>query len=239
MTGSESRDDADGGSETVLAARGVTKAYDDLRAIEDVTLAVEAGTLHCLVGPNGSGKTTLFRLLAGLTGPTDGTVERTAEEMGVGFQRPSLYPSFTVAENLSVFGDLVGAEPAWRAHLASELGLDAIDGRRAGALSGGEANKLDLALALLGEPAVVLLDEPLDDLDDATRGEVVSLLADYRDDGATVVVATHRLPAFADALDRLTVLAAGTVAYDGTGARRDATTTPAELHQHYLQLLQE
>jgi ABC-2 type transport system ATP-binding protein len=222
-----------------LATRGVTKTYGDFRAVEEVTLTVEPGDLHCLVGPNGSGKTTLFRLLAGLTAPTAGTVVRPDGEMGIGFQRPSVYSAFTVAENLSVFGDMVDADPEWRRHLESELGLESITGRRAGALSGGEANKLDLALALLGEPAVVLLDEPLDDLDDVTREEVVSLLAAYRDDGGTVVVATHRLPAFEAVLDRLTVLREGVVAYDGSGTDLAREEQPDVVSEPYLELLED
>jgi ATPase subunit of ABC transporter with duplicated ATPase domains len=127
-----------------IAVDGVSKVYGELRAVDDVSLTVEPGCLHCLVGPNGSGKTTLFRLLAGLTNPTEGRVDRPADGMGVGFQQPTFYREFTVAENLDVFADLVDADPEWRATLEDRFDVDRIRHRESGALSGGQANKVDL-----------------------------------------------------------------------------------------------
>lgn len=223
------------------AVRGVTKTYGPVTAVDDVTLSVEPGEVHCLVGPNGSGKTTLFRILTGLTAPTAGSATAPAGAMGVGFQQPTFYRSFTVAENLDVFGDLVDADPEWREALVERLGLHRVRRRTAGDLSGGFANKLDLALAMLGEPTYLLLDEPLGDLDDLTRERVVDLLADYRDGGRTVVVATHRLDAFDAVVDRLTVLRRGTVVFDAAGERLADAVGPGEAgaHAHYLDLLRE
>ncbi len=198
-----------------LALNGVTKRYGDVLALDDCSLAVETGGFHCLLGPNGSGKTTLLRLLLGLERPTTGTVSRTGIRVGSGFQRPSFYPSLSVRENLEVFRRLQGgAHDDWRQRLVSGVGLDPAVDRRAGDLSGGYARKLDLALALLHRPDVVLLDEPLGALDDVARARLLEFLEDYADAGHGVVVSTHRIDTFEPHLDRLTVLDGGSVVLD-------------------------
>jgi ABC-2 type transport system ATP-binding protein len=107
-----------------------------------------------------------------------------------------------------------GVDEDWRARLVETLRLSRVLHRRVGDLSGGFRQKLDLALAMLARPPVVFLDEPLGDLDDVSRANLLDLLAAYRDDGNAVVVSTHHVDAFADVLDRLTVLRDGTVLLD-------------------------
>ncbi|MFB6136655.1 MAG: ATP-binding cassette domain-containing protein [Halobacteriaceae archaeon] len=199
---------------------GVTKRYGPVTALDDVTVQFGPGAVHCLAGPNGSGKTTVLRLAAGLTRATSGTVSA-PDAPGYAFQRPSLYPDLTVAENLDVFSELVGADPEWRAHLAERLRLRPARRRVAADLSDGYAKKLDLALALLKEPRVLLLDEPLADLDDLTVSRLVDLLAEYRDDRRTVVVSSHRLGRLEGLLDRLVVVRDGWVRLDRATAGLD------------------
>jgi ABC-2 type transport system ATP-binding protein len=198
-----------------LAIDGVTKRYGNVLALDDCSLDVEPGGVHCLLGPNGSGKTTLLRLLLGLERPTDGTVTRTGVTVGSGFQRPSFYPSLSVRENLDVFARFrAGVSDEWQTRLVSGVGLDPALDRRAGELSGGFARKLDLALALLHRPDVVLLDEPLGALDDVSRARLLDVLERYADGGRGVVVSTHRIGAFEPHLDRLTILDDGSVVLD-------------------------
>lgn len=200
-----------------LALSDVTRTYGDVVALEDVSVDVEAGRFHCLLGPNGSGKTTALRLLVGLARPTTGTVTRGDVDVGYGFQRPSFYPSLTVGENLAVFAGMLDApDDGWRDRLLDELRLRPAVDRRAGDLSGGFARKLDLALALLGRPEVVLLDEPLGALDDVSKRRLLSFLAEYRDAGNAVVVSTHRATDFEPHLDRVTIVFDGEVLEDAT-----------------------
>lgn len=210
-----------------ITVREVRKEYGAVVALDDVSLSVDRGSFHLLAGPNGSGKSTLLGLLLGLETPTAGTVDVPDVSLGPGFQRPTFYPDLAVATNLDVFGALVNADDAWREALEAELGLDRVQHREAAALSGGYAKKLDLALALLGRPEVVLLDEPLGDLDDVTRDAVVDLLGRYRDDGGTVLVSTHRLEAFGAAADAVTVLDRGEVVFDAAGDDLDAAVASA------------
>ncbi len=200
-----------------FAVEAVTKRYDAVTALANVSLSVEPGGLHGLVGPNGSGKTTLFHLLSGLARPTDGRVRRPAASVGVGFQTPRFYPDLTVRENLCVFRSFAADPPPseWTGTLLNELRLEPAAHRTASDLSGGFRTKLDLALAMIKRPAFLLLDEPLADVDDHSRRRIVSFLADYPGQDRCVVVSTHTVEAFASAFDRITVLVDGTVALDG------------------------
>ena len=200
-----------------FAVEAASKRYGDVTALSAVSVTVAPGRVHGLVGPNGSGKTTLFHLLSGLARPTDGRVDRPDAAVGVGFQRPRFYPDLTVRENLSVFRSLAADPPPadWTETLLEALRLDPAAHRKAGDLSGGFRTKLDLALAMVKRPTFLLLDEPLTDVDDYSRRRIVAFLADYPGEERSVVVSTHNVEAFADAFDRLTVLADGTVAFDG------------------------
>lgn len=198
-----------------LAVENVTKQYGPIDALRGVSLAVETEAFHCLAGPNGSGKSTLFRILLGLTRPTDGSVTRPdADLIGAGFQEPAFYDSLTVAENIDVFGTLSGTpDEQWVERVVDVFDLRAVRHRQAGELSGGYAKQLDLALALLKRPRYLLLDEPLADLDDVAVRSLLSFLTDYAAEGNAVVVSSHRIEEFAAAIDRLTVM------YDGQIAR--------------------
>ena len=200
-----------------FAVETASKRYGDVTALSAVSVTVAPGRFHGLVGPNGSGKTTLFHLLSGLARPTDGRVDRPDAAVGVGFQRPRFYPDLTVRENLSVFRSFAADPPPadWTDRLLEALRLDPAAHRKAGDLSGGFRTKLDLALAMIKRPRYLLLDEPLTDVDDFSRRRIVAFLADYSGEKRSVVVSTHNVEAFADAFDRLTVLADGTVAFDG------------------------
>lgn len=213
----------------MLGVTDLTKSYGEATALDGVSVSWDGG-LHCVAGPNGSGKSTLVRVLAGLTRPDAGTV-RTPDSLGLAFQTPNVYPDLTVAENLDVFGALAGAGEDWRATLVDQLRLDPVVGRPARELSGGFRKKLDLALALLKRPDALLLDEPLADLDPATRRRLVATAVQYAD-AHTVVACTHHLSAFADDYASLTVLVDGAVAVELDAA--DAPDGPAAAYERVL-----
>jgi len=192
----------------------VARSYDGVRALHDVDLTIPSGNLHALVGPNGSGKSTLFGLLLGLDRPTAGTVHRPDEPIGCSFQQPSVYPELSVDENLAVFAAMGDAGDEWVANVRSDLGLDDVRSRVVEELSGGYQRLLDVALAFVRRPQFVVLDEPLDELDDAAQDRVVTFVTDYAGGDRTVLVSTHHVDEFGPAIDRLTVLSDGTVAFD-------------------------
>lgn len=219
-------------SENHIELSGVTRKYGSVRALDDVSLRIGGGQYHCLLGPNGSGKSTLMRLILGLTRPTAGTIDIPDLVVGCGFQRPNFYPDLTARENITVFAGLVGATDwEWNQTVVEELRLDRALDRRAGDLSGGFGRKLDLALALIKKPDILLLDEPLGALDDASTARLLGFLDRYVDQGNTVLVSTHRVTEFEDALDRVTVLHQGQVVFDQS--RADLSLGPEESLQSY------
>ena len=216
---------------------GVTKRYGDVVAVEDVSLALAPGQYHCLIGPNGSGKTTLMRLLLGLTRPSSGRVERGDATIGCGFQTPNFYPSLTVRENVDVFEHMAGSpDPEWREELLAELRLERALDRRAGDLSGGFARKLDLTLALLDRPDLLVLDEPLGALDDVSTERALAFLERYADAGHSVLVSTHHVGRFEGVLDRVTVMHRGEIALDADPAGLDLSGHDS-LQDYYVDLV--
>jgi len=218
-----------------LALEDVTKRYADVLALDGVSLSIDPSGFHCLLGPNGSGKTTTIRLLLGLERPTAGLVVRDGVRLGSGFQQPSFYPSLSVRENLAVFEAAIDRDlGAWHDRLVTELDLEPVLGRPAADLSGGFARKLDLALALLARPDVVLLDEPLGALDDVSTARILPFLAEYCEAGNAVVVSTHEADAFEPYADRVTVLHQGQVLDDRERAAIDLASDES-LQSRYVE----
>ena len=167
------------------------KSFGETRAVDGVSLSVAAGEIYGLVGPDGAGKTTVMRLLCGALTLDDGDVEiggydirrqveRAREQIGYLAQRFSLYEELTVQENLRFFAEVRGLQPAQWAPRSQEIlafvGLEPFRDRRAGQLSGGMKQKLGLALALINEPRVLLLDEPTTGVDPVTRQDFWRLI---------------------------------------------------------------
>lgn len=209
----------------MMRLRDISKKYGDTVALENVSLTVRPGEVHALVGPNGSGKTTLLDIALGRVSPDSGTVEHDGG-VGCAFQEPRVLDDLTVSENLSVFG-------ARDKEAVSSLRLDRVLDRRASALSDGFRKKLDSVLALADEPAVLLMDEPLADLDDISKTRLVELVSDYAEAGNSVLVSTHRLDEFSS-VDRLTVL------YDGEVLLNEAVSQlDVPPHEAYLRAVEE
>lgn len=213
-----------------MRVENLTKRYGNVVAVDDVTLDFAPG-VHCVAGPNGSGKTTLLRCLAGLTRPTSGLVEGTGD-VNYAFQTPSVYPDLTVADNLAVFSGFSDEPQEWRADLEDRLGLTSMLDRPASALSDGYRKRLDLALALLDRPRVLVLDEPLADLDTATRDVILETVESYAGDDRYVLVSTHNLDRFAGLTDRLTVMSLGRVVADLS--RDDFGSDPTAAYERVL-----
>ena len=231
-----------------MRADSISKRYGTRDALRSVTFEVADGEKVAIIGPNGAGKTTLLQILAGALVPTSGTVSLTPEEAGWVPQQPALYSKLSVAENLRLFARLERAKPGqWhhgRRRLRSwgrrDVGpgntidvdrsvdrmLDqAALGERArdevGKLSGGNRQRVNIAIGLLGEPAVLLLDEPSASLDPRQRERLWAFLAEL---GTTVVFSTHDVGEAERHADRLLVLADGELLFTGTPAELETAT---------------
>lgn len=223
---------------SVVTVTNITKTYNDITALNNVSLSIEHGDFHCIVGPNGSGKSTLFRILLGLTKQSAGEMERPEKQnIGGAFQEPCFYPSLTVKENLSIFKTMTDSDSEWIETIMEQIGLSRVKNRVAGELSGGYQKKLDITLGLIHEPDLFLLDEPLADLDDVTRTELVSFLSSYAGGDKTVVVATHNVEHFSHTLDRLTIMEHGEVEVDAE--KEELRPQDDDLHQMYVDMVSD
>ena len=191
---------------------GISKRYGDREALRDVSFEVAEGERIAVIGPNGAGKTTLLQILAGALQPTSGTV--TAERVGWVPQHPALYSKLSVAENLRLFARLERA-PDVDGAVAGMLGQTALADRagdETGKLSGGNRQRVNIAIGLLGEPAVLLLDEPSAALDPRQRERLWEFIGALR---TTVVFSTHDVGEAERFADRVLVLADGELLFTG------------------------
>jgi ABC-2 type transport system ATP-binding protein len=191
---------------SLLSARGIARSFGRRAALQPTDLDLHEGELTALVGPNGAGKSTLLAILAGALPPSAGTVERNARTGWVP-QRTSHYARLTARENLELFAGLEHAPHAQVDELLAAFELPGDE--RAGTLSVGNRQRLDVAIGLLGSPRVLLLDEPTASLDPAQRKRLWELAARLRDDGGAVLVATHHHEELESHADRVLELVDG------------------------------
>lgn len=204
----------------LLEARALVRRYRRFVALDGVDMRLMPGESVALLGPNGAGKTTLLELLAGVARPSEGSVAWHGDAVRVGWvpQRPAVYQRLTVRENLRLFAGLEGADdPAAEAgRLLERADLEAVADRAAGRLSTGTLQRLNLAVALAGRPAALLLDEPTATLSPDQRLRLWEWLGDLRaTDGLALVFSTQSVQEAARHGDRMLVIARGRCAFAG------------------------
>jgi ABC-2 type transport system ATP-binding protein len=213
---------ATGERTSTLAARGLTKRYGSRAALSAVSLEAQPGELLGVIGPNGAGKTTLLGLLAGVLEPTEGEVLRPRDSRAVGWvpQQPALYSKLSVSENLRLFARLERASDPERAvaRMLDEAGLAERTDEEVGRLSGGNQQRVNIAIGLLSEPDALLLDEPSASLDPRQRERLWEFIARLAERGTTVVFSTHNVTEAERYADRVLVLADGELLFTGTPA---------------------
>ncbi|WP_028801053.1 ABC transporter ATP-binding protein [Streptomyces sp. 142MFCol3.1] len=210
-----------------VRARGITKCFGDVVALDDVDLDVTQGQIHGLVGPNGAGKTTLLGLLLGLAVADSGELEILGSPVGralaaadgvAGFvDGPGLYPSLTARQNLAALAALRGrdARTAGVDDVLDQVGLTDVADDRARGFSLGMRQRLGLAAALLTRPRLLVLDEPSNGLDPAGKNHVHGVLNRLAADGTCVVLSSHRMDDLEALCSDVTILATGRVVFSG------------------------
>jgi ABC-2 type transport system ATP-binding protein len=201
----------------VLRAAGVAKRYGDRDALRPVDLALRAGELTACIGPNGAGKTTLLSILAGVIRPTAGSVDRSPREVGWVPQQPALYGRLTVAENLRLFARLqhVADPKAIVTRMLEQIDLVDRAAEQVSRLSGGNRQRVNIAIGLLADPPVLLLDEPTASLDPRQRERLWEFITTLADTGTSVLFSTHELSEADRYAERVLVLADGELLFDG------------------------
>ncbi len=210
----------------MITVRALHKHYGDRQAVRGIDLTINRGEIFAFLGPNGAGKTTTVEILEGFREASSGTVEvlgadpahagsRWRERVGIVLQESQAEPGLTVLECLRLYAGYYRAPRP--VHETLELvGLSEQAGERAGALSGGQRRRLDVALALIGDPELIFLDEPTTGFDPSARRAAWGVIAGLRSLGKTVFLTTHYMEEAERLADRIAIIAAGEIVAQGT-----------------------
>ena len=213
--------------------------------LADINLAIPEGQITGLLGPSGSGKTTLMRTIVGLQKATAGTVTVLGQPAGaaplrkrIGYmtQAPSVYGDLTVAENLSYFGTLIGVTKQRAQTVMADVDISGLGKRLVGTLSGGQRARVSLVVALLGQPELLVLDEPTVGLDPLLRNQLWGTFRELAASGTTLVISSHVMDE-ASRCNRLLLLREGRVLAADTPAALQARTKTHTVEGAFIELV--
>jgi ABC-2 type transport system ATP-binding protein len=215
-------------TELAIEVSGLHKSYGELEAVRGVSFAVRQGEVFGLLGPNGAGKTTTVEILEGYRERSAGEVavlgydparrdRALRERVGIVLQSSGFYPRATVREAVEHFGAPYPHPRDTRETIAL-VGLEGKEDTRAGQLSGGQQRRLDLALALVGDPEVIFLDEPTTGFDPAARRAAWEVIRSLRGLGKTILLTTHYLDEAQELSDRVAIVKDGLIVAEGPPA---------------------
>jgi ABC-2 type transport system ATP-binding protein len=213
-------------NEPVIRVRGLRKSYGALEALRGIDLEVRGGEVFAILGPNGAGKTSTVEILEGYRGRDGGEVTVLGEDptragrswrgrIGIVLQSCRLDPYLTVEESLDLFSGYYDA-PRPVAEVIELIGLEGEADTRAGRLSGGQQRRLDVGMALIGDPELLFLDEPTTGFDPSARRQAWDAIAGLRDLGKTIVLTTHYMDEAQRLADRVAIIARGEIVALGT-----------------------
>ena len=226
-------------TEAAIEVEGLRKAYGPHEAVRGISFSVARGEVFAILGPNGAGKTTTVEILEGYRKRSGGEAtvlgedpERAGREwrerIGIVLQSGRLDPYLTVRESLDLYAGYFRA-PLPTAEVVALVGLESKADERTGRLSGGQQRRLDVGMALVGDPELLFLDEPTTGFDPSARRQAWDVIAGLRDLGKTVFLTTHYMDEAQRLADRVTIIAAGQIVARGTpedlGERESGETT--------------
>jgi ABC-2 type transport system ATP-binding protein len=226
-------------ADPVITIRGLRKSYGDFEAVRGIDLEVRPGEVFAFLGPNGAGKTTTVEILEGYRKRSGGEVTVLGEDpegagrgwrerIGIVLQSCRLDPYLTVRESLGLYAGYYSS-PRPVDEVVELVGLGAKAEARTGSLSGGQQRRLDVGMALVGDPELLFLDEPTTGFDPSARRQAWETIAGLRDLGKTVVLTTHYMDEAQRLADRVTIISRGEIVAAGTpedlGERESLPTT--------------
>ena len=211
----------------MVTTEGLTRTYNGVNAVDGLNLSVPAGGIYGFLGPNGAGKSTTMKLLLGLTRPTSGSMSVLGRPVsqrhplppgtiGSLIEGPSYYPSLTGKENLAMVASYLGLASNRVQHALATVNLVGQENKQVKHYSMGMKQRLGLAMALLSNPALMLLDEPTNGLDPAGVAEIRQLIVTLaRQEGVTIIVSSHILSEIEQMADTVGIICAGSLRYQG------------------------
>ena len=210
---------------TPISVHGLTKQFGRIRAVEELTFDVRPGQITGFLGPNGAGKTTTLRMLLGLVHPTSGaaliggrpypSLPHPRRTVGAVLEATGAHPGRRARDHLRILAQVTGVPDGRVADVCDQVGLAEAADRRVGGYSLGMRQRLGLAGALLGDPPVLLLDEPANGLDPAGMAWLRGLLRDLADEGRTILISSHVLSEVAQTVDQVVIINEGRLRFAG------------------------
>jgi ABC-2 type transport system ATP-binding protein len=224
--------------ENIIEVEGLTKAFGDFKAVNEISFVVKRGEIFGFLGANGAGKTTAMKMLIGISTPTSGkakvagfdvftSAEDIKKNIGYMSQKFALYDDLTVRENITFFGGIYGLKRQQikqkSTQLIEELGLDGVENQLVGSLPLGWKQKISFSVAMLHEPKIVFLDEPTGGVDPITRRQFWEMIYKAADEGTTIFVTTHYMDE-AEYCNRVSIMVNGKI---------EALDTPQKLKEQF------
>ncbi|WP_245641263.1 lantibiotic protection ABC transporter ATP-binding protein [Thermovenabulum gondwanense] len=210
-------------AEYILETRNLRKYYRRQLVVKDVSLRVPAGSIYGLIGPNGSGKSTILKLLTGLLHPDGGEIivfgepwqRKHLAHIGALIESPAIYGNLTAAENLLIHTKLMGLPGGVIDEVLGTVGLKDAGKKLASQFSLGMKQRLGIAIALLGEPKLLILDEPTNGIDPVGIQELRGLIRSLSKRGITVILSSHILKEVSQVVDYIGIISDGRLKYQG------------------------
>jgi ABC-2 type transport system ATP-binding protein len=247
----EKMEDQEKSNGQAIVIENLTKKFEDVTAVDDITLEIERGELFGLLGPNGAGKTTIINILCGLMEPTKGSVivggynvqkeqEKVKELIGVCTQETAVYQYLTGRENVELFGNLHTMPKQELTKNTEELlermGLTEDAKRRVGKYSGGMKRRINLIMALVHDPEIAFLDEPTVGMDPQSRHAVWGFIRELKGKGKTVILTTQYIEEAEELCDRVGVIDRGKLIALGSPKQLNAEFAAKNLEEVFIQL---
>lgn len=210
-------------SNYVLETKNLTKVFKKQKAVENISLKVKEKSIYGLLGPNGAGKSTTLKMITGMLKPTEGEIlfkgdkwqRDSLKDIGALIEAAPLYSNLTAEENLKVRTLVMGLPDKRIKEVLKIVGLENTGRKKAGNFSMGMKQRLGIAIALLNNPSLLILDEPTNGLDPVGIQELRDLIRSFRDQGITVIISSHILSEVQLIADHVGIIANGNLEYEG------------------------
>ncbi len=207
----------------IIETRNLTKVYKDFKALDKVSINIEEGKVYGLLGPNGAGKSTFLKLITQIIKPSYGEIifrgheisQNDLSKIGSIIENPAIYPNLTAYENLKVLTTLLNIEEERINKVLKIAGLTNTGNKLAREFSLGMKQRLGIAMALINNPKLLILDEPTNGLDPVGIAELRELIKSFTNDGITVLISSHILSEIDQVADKVGILVNGKLAYEG------------------------